>query len=48
MPRWTHPNIAHGYFDIDGEIVFDIVKNDLDSLLSAINHFIDKTKPNDQ
>lgn len=41
-------HIAHGYFDIDGEIVFDIVKNDLDGLLSAINHFIDKTKPNDQ
>ncbi len=33
-------HIAHGYFDIDGDIVFDVVKNDLDSLLSAIEYFI--------
>lgn len=32
-------HIAHGYFDIDGDIVFDVVKNDLDQLLAAINYF---------
>ena len=37
-------HIAHGYFDIDGDIVFDVVKNDLDSLLQAVNYFIDKYK----
>lgn len=34
-------HIAHGYFDIDGDIVFDVVKNDLDSLLKAIEYFIE-------
>lgn len=34
-------HIAHGYFDIDGDIVFDVVKNDLDSLLEAIEYFIE-------
>lgn len=34
-------HIAHGYFDIDGDMVFDIVKNDLDSLLEAIEYFIE-------
>lgn len=29
-------HIAHGYFDIDGDIVFDVVKNNLDSLQEAI------------
>lgn len=33
-------HIAHGYFDIDGDMVFDVVKNDLDSLLEAIEYFI--------
>lgn len=33
-------HIAHGYFDIDGDIVFDVVKNNLDTLLSAIEYFI--------
>lgn len=33
-------HIAHGYFDIDGEIVLDVVKNDLDSLLEAVEFFI--------
>lgn len=33
-------HIAHGYFDIDAEIVFDVVKNDLDSLLEAVEHFL--------
>lgn len=35
-------HIAHGYFDIDGDMVLDVVKNDLDSLLEAINFFIDR------
>ncbi len=35
-------HIAHGYFDIDGGIVFDVVKNNLDDLLSAINYFLGK------
>lgn len=33
-------HIAHGYFDIDGEMVLDVVKNDLDTLLTAIEFFI--------
>lgn len=36
-------HIAHGYFDIDGEMVLDVVKNDLDSLLAAIEFFINKS-----
>ena len=32
-------HIAHGYFDIDGEMVLDVVKNDLDSLLEAVEFF---------
>ena len=39
-------HIAHGYFDIDGDMVWDVVKNDLDSLLEAINFFIDSYKGN--
>lgn len=34
-------HIAHGYFDIDGDMVFDVVENDLDSLLEAIEYFIE-------
>ena len=34
-------HIAHGYFDIDGDMVIDVVKNDLDSLLEAIEYFIE-------
>lgn len=33
-------HIAHGYFDIDGEMVLDVVKNDLDSLLEVVEFFI--------
>lgn len=36
-------HIAHGYFDIDGEMVLDVVKNDLNSLLAAIEFFINKS-----
>ena len=39
-------HIAHGYFDIDGDMVLDVVKNDLDSLLEAINFFMDSYKGN--
>lgn len=39
-------HIAHGYFDIDGDMVLDVVKNDLDSLLEAIDFFIDSYKGN--
>ena len=28
-------HIAHGYFDIDGDIVLDVIKNNLDELLAA-------------
>ena len=35
-------HIAHGYFDIDGDIVFDVVKNNLDALYEAITYFLDK------
>lgn len=33
-------HIAHGYFDIDGEIVFGVVKNDLQPLLQAVDFFL--------
>lgn len=29
-------HIAHGYFDIDADFVFSVVKNDLDSLDEAL------------
>ena len=35
-------HIAHGYFAIDGDIVLDVIKNNLDELLAAINYFITK------
>ena len=35
-------HIAHGNFDIDGDIVLDVIKNNLDELLAAINYFITK------
>ena len=28
--------VAHGYFDIDAEIIFDVVNNELDSLDAAV------------
>jgi uncharacterized protein with HEPN domain len=34
-------HIAHGYFDIDGEVVLMVVKQDLDPLLEAVKYFID-------
>ena len=34
-------HIAHGYFDINTDLVWDVVKNDLPALKDAINYFID-------
>ncbi|MBO7098864.1 MAG: DUF86 domain-containing protein [Bacteroidaceae bacterium] len=33
--------IAHGYFDIDGYIIFSTIKNDLGELKTAIEYFLD-------
>jgi uncharacterized protein with HEPN domain len=35
-------HIAHGYFDINGYLVFDTIKNDLEPLQDAIAYFLDK------
>ena len=35
-------HIAHGYFDIDAELIFDTVKNDLPSLSDAVDYFLEK------
>ena len=34
-------HIAHGYFDINSELVWDVVKNDLYPLRDAINYFVE-------
>lgn len=34
--------IAHGYFDLDAEIIGEVIKNDLQPLLDATNYFIAK------
>ena len=34
--------IAHGYFDIDAEIVFDTIKNDLEPLSQATSFFMNE------
>lgn len=33
--------IAHGYFDINSDLVWDVVKNDLKPLCEAVNYFLD-------
>lgn len=33
-------HIAHGYFDINGYLVFDTIKNDLEPLQDAIAYFL--------
>lgn len=33
-------HIAHGYFDIDSDIIFDVVKNDLHPLSKAIDYLL--------
>ncbi len=32
--------ISHGYFDINTDYVWDVIKNDLDPLSDAISFFI--------
>jgi uncharacterized protein with HEPN domain len=34
-------HIAHGYFDIDGEVVYSVIKQDLDPLLEAVEYFVE-------
>ena len=34
-------HIAHGYFDINTDLVWDVVKNDLPVLHEAVNYFIE-------
>ena len=34
-------HIAHGYFDIDGEVVYGVIKQDLDPILEAVEYFLD-------
>ena len=36
--------IAHGYFDIDADIIFDVVKNDLRPLADAVDYLIEYLK----
>ncbi len=33
-------HIAHGYFDINTDLVFDVIQNDLSPLLSATDYFL--------
>lgn len=33
--------IAHGYFDIDVEVISEVIKNDLDPLLAATEYFLE-------
>lgn len=42
MYRLLMITIAYGYFDIDGDIVLDVIKNNLEDLLEAIEYFIAK------
>jgi len=37
-------HIAHGYFDIDGEIIFQTLKSDLGTLKEAIDGLLEITK----
>ena len=34
-------HIAHGYFDINTDLVWDVVKNDLPALRDAIDYFVE-------
>lgn len=36
--------IAHGYFDIDVDVISDVVNNDLQPLLEAIDYFVEYLK----
>ena len=37
-------HIAHGYFDIDGEIVYSVIQQDFDPLLEAIKYFLESLR----
>ena len=37
-------HIAHGYFDIDADIIFDVVKNHLSPLYAAVRFLIEEVK----
>lgn len=37
-------HIAHGYFDIDADVIFYAVKDDLTPLLEAVRFFIEELK----
>ena len=37
--------MAHHYFDVDADVVFDIVKNDLNPLLQAVAFFKEQCAP---
>ena len=41
-------HIAHGYFDIDAELIYVTIKNDLPPLLKAINFLISHLRENKQ
>ena len=34
-------HIAHGYFDINGDLVLATIKNDLDALQQAVKYFLE-------
>ena len=36
-------HIAHGYFDINEEYVFSVIKNDLNPLLEAVDYLVEIT-----
>ena len=38
--------IAHGYFDIDIDIISEVIKNDLKPLMEAVTFFIDHINDN--
>ena len=40
--------IAHHYFDLDAEIVYDVIKHDLPKLKDVLQHIIDDLKISNQ
>lgn len=37
-------HIAHGYFEIDGEVVYNVIKQDLNPLLEAVEYLLDNLR----
>lgn len=37
-------HIAHGYFELDADLIFEVVKNDIPPLLNTIHKCIDRLK----